>query len=266
MGRACALYLATRNVRVFAGVRDPAHGEALLNGGSANLVPVELDVTSPSSIASAIDQCTHELGGGGLDALVNNAGIPSGGPLEFVPIDDVRHVLDVNVLGTLSVIQHSLPSLRLATGRIINISSVSGFLATPFLGPYAASKHALEALSNSLRVELRPWGIPVSIIQPGRTKTEIWNRIHDIVATARAAQTDSENPDYRPILKHLEAPKGDGMEPNHVAHTVYKALFAKRPRARYRVGADAKIMYRLSRLPTTAIDRILANRLPPYGE
>jgi NAD(P)-dependent dehydrogenase (short-subunit alcohol dehydrogenase family) len=152
IGRATALELARRGWAVLAGLRRPAE----LGPG---ITPVELDVTSPAQVAA--------LRGRPLDALVNNAGIAVTGPLEYLPLEELREQLEVNTVGQLAVIQACLPALRAARGRIVNVSSVSGRIAFPTYGPYAASKFALEALSDSLRRELRGSGVDVVVVQPG---------------------------------------------------------------------------------------------------
>ncbi|MEK7693262.1 MAG: SDR family oxidoreductase, partial [Chloroflexota bacterium] len=174
IGEACALHLDALGWRVFAGVRKGADGEALQRKASARLIPVRIDVTDQASIASACDAVAQELGARGLDGLVNNAGIAVAAPLEFVPIDDLRRQLEINVIGQIAVTQAFLALIRTARGRIVNIGSVSGKLATPFTGPYSASKFAMEALTDALRIELRPWKIEVSIVEPGSIATPIW--------------------------------------------------------------------------------------------
>lgn len=265
IGRACALRMARHNWRVFAGVRDPDAAAALQRDGPDTLSPVSIDVTDAASIAAAFNAVSEACGDAGLDALVNNAGIPMAGPLAFIPLELVEETLRVNVLGALAVTQQALPLLLRATGRVVNMSSVSGFVAVPFLGPYAASKHALEALSDALRVELRPWNIPVSVIQPGKIRTDIWQRAGEAAQPLRDAATPRQAADYGPILDAIASQEPGGGDPDTVAMVVERALCAKRPRARYRVGLDATLIRWFTRLPTPILDRIIVRRFPPYG-
>src|SRR3989449_205443 len=144
---------------------------------AAHVVPVLMDVTDAAGIARARDEVARALAGAPLAALVNNAGIPSAGPLELVPLDQLRHVLEVNLIGAVAVTQAFLPLLKAARGRIVNISSVAGRGALPFMGPYAASKFALEGASDSLRRELRPFGVRVIVVQPGSVQSRIWEKV-----------------------------------------------------------------------------------------
>ncbi len=165
IGEACALWLQDRGYRVFAGVRKSTDAEALQQKSKGHLTPVLLDVADEASIREAVQfVLTQEPK---LEGLVNNAGIAVAGPLEFVPLQELRRVLEVNVVGQVAVTQAFLPLLREARGRVVLMSSISGRVAAPLMGPYAASKFALEAIGDALRRELAPWGIEVSIIEPG---------------------------------------------------------------------------------------------------
>src|SRR5229473_2438069 len=172
IGEGCALRLDALGYRVFAGVRKPADSDALRGKSSGWLTPVSLDVTSAESIAGAV----AALGGVTLAGLVNNAGVAIAGPLELVPMDLWRRQMEVNVMGPVAVTQAFLPQLRAGRGRIVNIGSIAGRSALPLAGPYCASKHALEGLTDSLRMEVRRWGISVSIVEPGAVKTPIWDK------------------------------------------------------------------------------------------
>ena len=167
IGEACALRLDRRGFHVFAGVRRISDGELLQQKTSDRLVPVLLDVTSQESIASAKELISAQIHPAGLFGLFNNAGIPLGGALEALDLDDFRSQMEVNLIGAIAMTQAFLPLLRKGNGRIINMSSISGLIALPFVGPYAATKFALEAISDSLRVELKPWGISVSLVEAG---------------------------------------------------------------------------------------------------
>src|SRR2546427_671557 len=174
IGAAIARDLAARGFRVFGTVRREQDGAPL---EAAHVVPVLMDVTDTASVARARDEVTRALAGAPLAALVNNAGIPSAGPLELVPLDQLRHVLEVNLVGAVAVTQAFLPLLKAARGRIVNISSAAGRGCLPFLGPYAASKFALEGASDSLRRELLPFGVRVIVVQPGSVQSRIWEKV-----------------------------------------------------------------------------------------
>src|SRR5262245_5535409 len=167
-----AMRLDQLGFHVFAGVRNPADGDALKSKSSERLSPVLLDVTSEDSIARA----ARSIGDAPIAGLVNNAGIAVGGPLEMVPIPLWRKQFEVNVIGQVAVTQAFLPLLRVGRGRIVNIGSIAGRSALPFTSPYCSSKFALEGLSDSLRMELRQWGISVSIVEPGSIRTPIWEK------------------------------------------------------------------------------------------
>ena len=174
IGRACTLYLDELGWRVFAGVRKAVDGDALRDLASDRLVPLILDVADEAGVARAADEVAAVVGDDGLHGLVNNAGIAVGGPLEFVPLEDVRRQFEVNVFGLLRTTQAMLSMIRAARGRVVNVSSQGGKVAAPYFGPYCASKFAVEAMSDSLRRELKPWGLHVSVVEPGAIDTAIW--------------------------------------------------------------------------------------------
>ena len=175
IGEACALELDRRGFRVFAGVRNQADGQRLQAKGSTRLVPIRLDVTNDEAILAAA-ALVAESCKDGLAGLVNNAGIVVAGPMELVPLAELRKQLEVNVVGQVAVTQAFLPLLRKAKGRIVNIGSLNSRITSPYLGAYAASKHALSAITDALRMELRTWGIQVSLIEPGAIDTPIWGK------------------------------------------------------------------------------------------
>ena len=266
IGAACALGLDRLGVRVFAGVRRAADGAALQRQASALLTAVTIDVTDAGSIAGAARTVAAVVGGRGLAGLVNNAGIVVPGPLEFLPIGDLRRQLEVNVVGQVAVTQAMLPLLRVARGRIVNMGSIGGRMATPFLGAYAASKFALEALTDALRVEVRPWGIHVSIIEPGAIATPIWQKSAREGERLQAALPPEATPLYGKALEALR--KGaaraerDAIGPDAVVAAVVHALTAPRPRTRYIIGRRAKLQAAIARwLPDRARDRLLTRAL-----
>lgn len=263
IGEACALRLDRLGFRVLAGVRKAEDGEALRAKASDRLRPVLLDVTDGGSIARAARDV------GRLSGLVNNAGIVVAGPLEFLPPDDLRRQLEVNVVGPVAVTQAFLPALRAAKGRVVNIGSVSGLIATPFLGPYCASKFALEALTDSLRMELRPWGIKVAIVEPGAIATPIWAKSRAQASQAAKALPEAGKGLYATALSRMdeftEALSREAIPAEAVARAVEHALTAKRPKQRYLLGRRTRLeagMFRL--IPPQWRDGIIlrALRLP----
>ena len=196
------------------------------------------------------------MGDNGLDGLVNNAGIPYGGPIEFLEMPEFRRTFDVNFFGLIEVTQALLPLLRRAGGRIVNMSSISGWIASPFLSPYSTSKFALEALSDALRVELQPWNIHVAVIEPGAIDTPIWNKGGDIVQHLIEQAPGEMMRLYSHAIEGMRRRIGPhGIPPEHVVEAVVKALTSKRPKTRYPVGRDAMLARVLRYLPDRWRDR-----------
>ncbi len=263
IGEACALWLQDRGYRVFAGVRKSTDAEALQQKSKGHLTPVLLDVADEASIREAVQfVLTQEPK---LEGLVNNAGIAVAGPLEFVPLQELRRVLEVNVVGQVAVTQAFLPLLREARGRVVLMSSISGRVAAPLMGPYAASKFALEAIGDALRRELAPWGIEVSIIEPGNIQTPIWRKGiawgEALKEQLSAEATQLYGGAIDGILRYIRGQDGRGLHPNEVARVVEQALVSARPKTRYVVGRDAKAGALLARLlPDRWVDRFIAGR------
>ncbi|HEX7125921.1 MAG TPA: SDR family oxidoreductase [Thermodesulfobacteriota bacterium] len=265
IGEACARRLDAEGFRVFAGVRRDADAEALARGASARLVPLRLDVTDGASIAAAARTVAEAAGSSGLAGLVNNAGIAVAGPLECLPLESLRDQLEVNVVGQVAVTQAMLPLLRTGRGRIVNVGSVSGRFATPFLGPYAASKFALEALTDALRLEVRPFGIEVAIVEPGAVATPIWRKSAEHARRRLPAMPAATLALYERGMAALEraadrAARG-AIPAGRVADAVLHALTARRPRTRYVVGADARLRILVGLLPDRWRDRLVARAM-----
>lgn len=262
IGLATARLLAQSGYRVFAGVRSEAGQAAIRDAGLASLKPVWLDVTD----AGQVKQAVADIGAaapGGLFALVNNAGIGPPSVVEFADLDELRTVLEVNTIAPLRMMQACLPMLRQGGGRIVNISSMNGTIALPMVGSYSASKFALEALSNTLRIELRPWKIPVTVIRPGQVRTAIFEKAREALQE-RAQQLPAElEPGYGPLFVRCaslnERGAKRGAPPEKVAQAVLKALQASWPRNHYLVGADA-IWLDIAHdvLPTRLLERLIA--------
>jgi len=249
IGRATALALAPTHT-VLAGVRR-------LEDAPPGTTAVELDVTNPEHVAKLREIAQ-------LDALVNNAGIAVTSPLEYLPLDELRRQFEVNVIGQLAVIQAVMARLRDARGRIVNISSISGRVALPLYGPYAASKFALEALSDALRREQRE--VKVIVVEPGAIATPIWDRG---IATADAiwdAVPQEGHQRYGKLVSTLRDRAKElgttGMPVEDAAAVIVHALAAEKPRTRYVIGRQAKVQATIGRLlPDRASDALLARLL-----
>ena len=256
IGLACALRLARAGWEVYGGVRTAEASSRLEDHG---VRPLELDVTDPAHVAAAADVVGAELHG-----LVDNAGIAIAAPLELVPLEELRHQLEVNVVGQVAVVQALLPALRRARGRVVLMGSIGGRSALPFLGPYAASKHAPEAIADSLRIELRPLGVGVSIVEPGSIATPIWRKGAERAAELSEGFEEERAALYASAVRRLREvalARGPGVDPDEVAKAVEHALTGNRPKARYLVGRDAHIRAWIERLPTRLRDRVLAKAL-----
>lgn len=266
IGEACALHLDKLGYRVFAGIRKSADGESLRQRASGRLVPIRLDIADETEITQAAGKVMEALGGGGLQGLVNNAGIVVGGMLEFLPLDALRRQLEVNVIGQIAVTQAFLPSLRKGPGRIVNIGSLSGLIATPFTGAYCASKFALEALTDALRMELQPWKIQVSLVEPGFIQTPLIKKSltasDDFRAQLPAGALELYGPSMRAVRDVTEQEAAKGATPDVVVQAVVHALTARSPRPRYLVGRQSGLQISLFRaLPDRWRDALIARRL-----
>jgi NAD(P)-dependent dehydrogenase (short-subunit alcohol dehydrogenase family) len=249
IGAACAGRLVRSGWHVLAGVRRA--GDA-----PARTEEVLLDVTAAAQIEAAAARVE------GLHGLVNNAGIALAAPLEFVPLEEFRHQFEVNVLGQVAVTQAFLPALRKARGRVVFIGSIAGRSALPFLAPYSASKHALEAIADALRLELSPWGVGVTIVEPGTIKTPIWTRsaarADELLASTEGRERLDELYGERMArFRRLALERGQAGAPaERVAEVVEDALTATRPPTRRLVGRDARIRATFELLPDRLRDRV----------
>ena len=272
IGAACALDCAGRGMTVFAGVRDPRAGEALAAKGGPSLIPITLDVTDEPSIAQSVEVVQRVVGEAGLGGLVNNAGIAVGSPLEVVSLSQLRKQFEVNVIGQIAVTQAFLPLLRRGRGRIVNMGSISGRGAIPLLGPYAASKFALEALTDALRMELQPWGIQVSIIEPGAIATAIWEKSDKAAGDLEASASEEAKALYGEAVIRIREVIAQSAQraipPEAVVRAVHHALTASRPHTRYLVGTDAKLRaWMVKWVPDRLQDKLLtwALKYPAKG-
>ena len=262
IGRATALHLDGLGFRVFAGVRKEADGQALADTASDRLEPVIVDVADEASVTAAAETIGKATGER-LVGLVNNAGISVSGPLEGLEVDAWRRQFEVNVFGQIAVTRALLPMLRATKGRIVFMSSIGGRTAINFIGPYSASKHAIEAIGDSLRQELRPLGVRVSIVEPGSIATPIWEKGEASANASREHFSEAVEGLYGEAMDGFTKLAMDtgkrGLPAEKVAEAVAHALTAKRPRTRYLIGAEARIQATMkTALPARAGDAVVA--------
>ncbi len=257
IGKSIVEHLAVRGWDVIAGVRSQQDADAVTQLNPQRVSSVLLDVTSADDIAGLDAALPDEL-----DAVVNNAGVAVGGAMETLSPDEWRKQLEINVIGQLAVTQAVLPRLRRSRGRIVFMSSVNGRLSMPLVGAYSASKFALEAAADALRMELSPWKIRVIVVEPAQTDTDMWRTADNMVAELEAGLT----PEHRTLYaKHIAGFKKMiamsqriAVPPQKVSAVVEQALTARRPRARYVVGVGPKAMVAvMPALPTKLRDRAL---------
>src|SRR5215207_3274673 len=261
IGEATVLHLRELGFDPIAAVRKDEDAERLEGQG---LRTTRIDVTDADQIAAA----REALGDQPLAGLVNNAGTAVAAPVEFLPIDRLRQQLEINLIGQVAVTQAFLPALRRARGRIVNVSSIGGRVALPLVSAYNASKFGLEGLSDSLRRELRGQGVDVILIEPGGVKTPIWSKANRLADEMIGNDLPPEAERFYGRL--IEAVRAQtvgieqerGIEPREVAEAIGTALTARRPRARYLVGRDAKIRGPMAKLlPDRVMDRLIARAL-----
>jgi NAD(P)-dependent dehydrogenase (short-subunit alcohol dehydrogenase family) len=257
--------LIQNGFRVFGSVRKDADGERLQKEFGANFVPLKFDVTDAAAVNAAAEQVSAALGGETLAGLVNNAGIAVAGPLLYLKMDEFRHQIEVNVTGQLIVTQAFAPLLgadrsrKGAPGRIVNITSVGGKNANPFMGPYCASKFAMEGLSESLRRELMLFGIDVIVVAPGAVATPIWDKAEEVDVTQYA------NTPYLEPLKKIRAymlergPKG--LKPEKLGAAIHHALTTASPKVRYTVSPDGLQDMMVNSLPKRMVDKMIGGQL-----
>ena len=267
IGKACALHLDKMGFKVYAGVRKQVDGDNLKMEASDKLTPIILDVTDEKSISDAVTLIEKETGGQ-VFGLINNAGIGRSGVLELTPVAEIRKVMDVNVIGLMAMTKVMIPILRKNKGRIINIGSTASFLASPGASAYAASKFAVRAITDSLRLELKPFGMSVVMVAPGAVESEIWekgktyksemrkNVKHEFVKLYAALIKFGEN-----LINELKKIPAD-----EVAKSVAHALTSAKPKRYYLVGKDAKGGARAAGLPKTLLDWIFMKRIRKLGQ
>ncbi len=245
IGAACALELDRLGHTVYAGVRKAEDGQRLRDQATSRLQPMLLDVTDPAAIRSAAESIAAAVGPRGLQGLVNNAGIIVPGPLELLPAEDFRRQFEVNVLGTQAVTQAMLPLVRSGQGRIVIVGSIAGRVTPPFMGAYAATKHALEAVADALRMELRMWQIPVSLVQPDNVATSIWGKFQDSAEALMGRMPGEVGRKYAAeLIRAREAGEkmgAKGMPVAKVVAAIRHALLAPQPKSRYPLGLRTRL-------------------------
>jgi NAD(P)-dependent dehydrogenase (short-subunit alcohol dehydrogenase family) len=263
IGEASARHLSGLGFDVVAGVRSE---EAAARARQVGLEPVRLDVTDAASVAEAAAFVESRAGSVGLDGLVNNAGVAVTGSVELTPLDEWRHQLEVNLIGQIAVTQALLPSLLRRRGRVVMVSSISGRVALPLVGPYAASKFGLEAVSDSLRREVGQHGVSVVVIEPGPIATPIWGKGLAVADEIEARGDPAARARYARLIAKFrtvaEASARNGLPPSAVAEVIGEAMTAEKPRTRYLIGREAKLRARLAGvLPDRAFDALVARAL-----
>jgi NAD(P)-dependent dehydrogenase (short-subunit alcohol dehydrogenase family) len=261
IGRVTALRLSRAGWDVYASVRKDEDGKSLVEDAPERINPVRLDVTSAADVAALPERLPERL-----DGVVNNAGYAAGGPVEGLPLDEWRRQFEVNLFGQVAVTQAVLPKLRAARGRVVFVSSVSGRIATPLMGPYVASKFALEAMADALRVELRPWRIPVTLVEPGNTDTALWQEANHTLDSIVETLSPESRTMYRRHIdgmrKLIPVMQRTAVDPEGVAAVIERALTASRPRPRYVVGTATKAQLWMARMsPTPVRDAALARAM-----
>ena len=262
IGKACALYLDKIGFKVYAGVRKQADADSLKEEASDKLSPIILDVTDAELIENAVGIIEKE-NDGEIFGLINNAGIGLTGVVEVIPVDEVRKLMEVNVIGLLALAKAMIPLLRRSKGRIINIGSPSGLIALPGASAYAASKFAVRAITDSLRVEVKSFGVQVILVSPGPTDSEIWEK-------GKAYKKEMRKNVKPEIVEHYKtfAKFGDKIEKelktmpaDVVAKVVAKALTSAKPKYYYNVGSDSKGAAFFAKLPKRLTDWMILKRI-----
>jgi NAD(P)-dependent dehydrogenase (short-subunit alcohol dehydrogenase family) len=270
IGQATAMELARKGWRVLASVRKEADAERLREASNGKITPVIMDVTDYESVKKASLIIEETLDGAGLDVLFNNAGISVQGPMEIIPIDMFETQMRVNVSGHLFVTQTFLPLIRKAKGRIIFMSSESGRITIPLIGPYSASKFALEAVANALRVELLPSGISVCLVEAATIKTPMWEKIdtttEKLIAAVPPQAIDLYKAELEILMRIPRMQAESGMPMEKAVGVIYRAMTEPRPKARYVAGWEARsLIYIYAITPTRIMDWIASKMMRSLG-
>jgi len=251
IGKSCTELLAGNNFRVFACIRNRKEIQSLNYDKHPNIIPIIMDLQDEKDIESAYNELCKKITNEGLQGIVNNAAIAVGGPLEFSTMEIIKDQFDVNLFGQIRVIQRFMPLLRAGKGRIINISSNNGFLSFPYMGVYCATKFALEAISDALRLELKKWNIPVIVINPDKITSRMWQKSiqksDDSFYKLKKEAEDAYGDSYRKFIAAIGKIEGKALSPIIVAKSVRRALNSPNPKTRYLPGFEAKITFLISK-------------------
>lgn len=267
IGHATTCLLATRGFHVLAGVRKQADVDRLK---SANIEPVIVDITEPEQVASLRARVESDPQHRPLKVLVNNAGLSVSAPAEMIPLDDWRSNFEVNFFGHVAVTNALLPALAAADhSRLVNISSIAGLFAGPSFGPYGAAKWAIEGYSDIIRRELGHTGVKVIVIQPGSVKTPGWSKGVSTMSASIDRMDEQQHTRYDALMKGLgkqaELRGGAGVEAAVAAEVIVNAIEARRPRTRYRIGNDAKVMAAVAKLlGDKTVDRLVSHMVTAH--
>jgi short-subunit dehydrogenase len=264
IGKACVKSLDERGFKIFAAVRNIKDYKKIKSETSKNIIPLLLDLGDEKTIRSAYSVVSENVGESGLYGLVNNAAIAIGGPMEFMPLKDIRRQFEINLFGQIAMIQTFLPLLRKGGGRIINISSTNGWISFPFMGIYCATKYALEAISDALRLELQKWSIPVSVINPNKIISPIWEKSIEITNRLFNGLPGDARSYYDTVLsgviKTIRKTADTALSPDIIVEAVYHALTAKRPKTSYLPSFETKILFLISRILPKKILNIMIKK------
>ena len=263
IGNAAAVRLAADGFHILAGIRRPEDAAKL---AAANIEPVLVDITQPETLAALARRIADDPLRRPLRAIVNNAGIAVNAPVEMAPLDEWRRQLEVGVIGQIAVIQALMPALLAAGGCVVNIGSLGGKIAMPGFGPYSAAKFAMEAVNDSLRREMQPYGVDVVMITPGGVSTDMSargiataNRLADLMTPEQHRRHDRL---FESVIEQANDWSQNGIRPEQVAAVISRAIHAPRPRTRYTAGPDAALLTRIIRfLPERLLDGVLRRRM-----
>jgi NAD(P)-dependent dehydrogenase (short-subunit alcohol dehydrogenase family) len=265
IGAATALHLADKGFHVLAGVRSEADGDALHAQAPERLTPLIIEVTDEATILAAAAAVADVVGERGLAGLVNNAGIAKPAPIEFQPMADFRTQLEVNLFGPIAMIQEFLPLIRRGEGRIVNVGSIGGMIVLPLNGAYSASKFGMRAISDALRLELRQWNIPVSLIEVAPVKTAIFGKtfaeLDGLDSTLGEEGFGLYEQQIAAVRGSVEKAEADADPPIVIAKAILHALTSDKPKTKYLVGHGGKETAVAAALPDRARDLALAREL-----
>jgi NAD(P)-dependent dehydrogenase (short-subunit alcohol dehydrogenase family) len=266
IGRGCVKVLIQKGFHVFGSVRKQADADSLLKEFGDKVTPLIFEATDVAAVKEAADKVKSIVGDTILSGLVNNAGVAVTGPMMHMPIDEFRYQMEVNTVGPIITIQAFLPLLGAVNppvenpGRIINITSMAGVRAAPFFGPYSASKHALEAISGSLRQELMLYGVDVIIIGPGAVATPIWNKAKQ-VDNSQYDNTDYKQ-SYKKMNDFMSAMGPQGIPVEKVGELVHHTITTDKPKVRYAIAPNMLTDWIIPQnLPKRVLDKIIAGKV-----